>query len=860
MTVKASLNIVVGGRVYRYLNWEKLYLGEPAPTIFPLPSSFFLLPSIMTENFTDTNLETASPQSETTTDTTRNAAISPAEKREQLLKTLRPGQEQMGAWEGGKLAVSAVPGAGKSTGMAKAAALAIQKFNLNSRHQLMIVTFTRSAAASIKAKIRKELRELSLPECGFVVQTLHGLALNIAARYPELSRLDLDHSTLITPNKSHRLILMCVEKWIAENPRRYQILIEGNQFDGEETERMRRQSVLRTEVLPQLAYTVIHEAKSSGLSPEKLEEISQTISDGNYEILAVAAGLYKNYQTLLRSQNFIDYDEMILKAVEVLNNPTAKAMEQKQIFAVFEDEAQDSTEVQTELLKILASDITKPDLPPNFIRVGDPNQAINSTFTPADPSYFRQFCEECKLEGNLATMDQAGRSTQIIIDAANFVVKWVNNANLTGKEQPFSEQYILPVAEPQTEHQTEDETEDETEHQTESNSKSNSKNENNPPPAGKGLEICQPLDIYDSVRLIAERLIQLFADQENQHSAAVLVRENKQGRLVKNVLENPANYKLNFDLSKYGIKVDNVAERERYSQVPSETLALLQFVDRPHSPDYLKAALKVLSDRELIPKQDYNALATQSEQFLYPGPLDPQQSETVQKCRYFCCKLLQAKIELPVYQLISFLALELKYNPGELATADKLVEKIAKQTKGNYSMSAVLETLIEIVSSEQFEPVEIPEDTEEGREHPYIRKRQITIITMHKAKGLDWDYVFLPFLQETTIPGSLRVLLPSQFLGNFTLAEVARAQIRASLHKEITLPDVSTAWESAENLKKSEEFRLFYVAMTRAKRLLWMAAEKKSPFSWNNLENLQVQNPSPVFKALQQKFQDYVVK
>jgi DNA helicase-2/ATP-dependent DNA helicase PcrA len=775
-----------------------------------------------------------------------NTEISQQKNRDELLKTLRPGQDKMGAWAGGKLAVSAVPGAGKSTGMAKAAALAIDKFKLNSHRQLMVVTFTRSAAASIKAKIREELRKLSLPEGGFVVQTLHGLALNIAARHPELSGLDLDHSTLITPNKSHRLILMCVEKWIAENPRRYQILIEGTQFDGEETERMRRQSVLRTEVLPQLAHTVIHEAKSSGLLPEDLEKINETIADGNYEILAVAAGLYKNYQTLLKLQNFIDYDEMILKAKEVLKNDTVAAIEQKQIFAVFEDEAQDSTEVQTELLKILASDINAPHLPPNLIRVGDPNQAINSTFTPADPSYFRQFCEECKIEGNLATMDQAGRSTQIIIDAANFVVKWVNDANLTGKEQPFSEQYILPVANNTNKHKTEDEN-------------NNDSQNNNPLAVGKGLEICQPIDIYDSVRLIAQRLIQLFSDQENQDSAAVLVRENKQGRFVRDVLENPANYDLKFNLSKYGIKVDNVAERERYSQVPSEILALLQFIDRPHSPDYLKAALKVLSDRELIPKQDYNALATQSEQFLYPGPLDPQQSDQVKKCRHFCCELLEAKLELPVYQLISFLALKLNYNPGELATADKLVDKIAKQTSRNYAMNAVLNVLIEIVSSEQFEPIEIPEETEEKREHPYIRKRQVTIITMHKAKGLEWDYVFLPFLQETTIPGNLRVLLQSQFLGNFTLAEVARAQIRASLHKEVTLPAVTTAWESADNLKKSEEFRLFYVAMTRGKRLLWMAAERKSPFSWNNLENLQVQNPSPVFKALQQRFPEFIV-
>ena len=55
-------------------------------------------------------------------------------------------------------------------------------------------------------------------------------------------------------------------------------LIEGDGcFDGEETERLRRQSVLRTEVLPALAYTVIHEAKSSGLLPNALAEIARDL-------------------------------------------------------------------------------------------------------------------------------------------------------------------------------------------------------------------------------------------------------------------------------------------------------------------------------------------------------------------------------------------------------------------------------------------------------------------------------------------------------------------------------------------------------------------------------------------------------
>ncbi|MEG4327747.1 ATP-dependent helicase, partial [Microcoleus sp. herbarium5] len=308
-----------------------------------------------------------------------------------IRESLRAGQQDMADWQGGPLAVSAVPGAGKSTGMAAASAIAIARNGLHSRRQLIVVTFTRSAAANIKAKIRERLAQLSLSQGGFAVHTLHGLALNIAMRHPDLSGLNLENSTLVTPTQSHRLIRTCVELWIAENPRRYQVLLEGQQFDGEETERLRRQSVLRTEILPQVAKTVIHEAKSSGLFPEQLLEMSALDTGDGYEILAVAGGLYQKYQALLRSREFIDYDEMILAALRVLENPKARAIEQKQVFAVFEDEAQDSTPLQTRLLETLAIDPDYPTLPPNFIRVGDPNQAINSTFTPADPIYFNQF-------------------------------------------------------------------------------------------------------------------------------------------------------------------------------------------------------------------------------------------------------------------------------------------------------------------------------------------------------------------------------------------------------------------------------------------------------------------------------------
>ncbi|MEH1889701.1 MAG: ATP-dependent helicase [Nostoc sp.] len=760
---------------------------------------------------------------------------------------LRPGQQQMADWQSGPLAISAVPGAGKSTGMAAAAAIAIarQYERSSSRRHLVVVTFTRSAAANIKAKIRKDLKELSLPQMGFFVYTLHGLALNIASRHSDLSGLQLENVTLITPTQSHRFIRTSVEQWIANNPGIYLRLLEGHQFDGEETERLRRQSVLRTEVLPELANTVIHEAKSSGISPELLREWSKQTTD-EYTILSVAAGLYEQYQNLMRSRDFIDYDDMILAALRVLENDSARRIEQNQVFAVFEDEAQDSSPLQTQLLEILASDgdkgdnsctdainrVSTPHSSLNLVRVGDPNQAINSTFTPADPIYFRQFCEECDRIKRLATMDQAGRSTRIIIEAANFALKWINNqwlATTNNKQQtpdnrqvPFRLQTIHPVeaGDPQ--------------------------NNANPAPIGRGLELYTPRDIHHTAELLSQRVIELFGEDPTQNSAAILVRENRQGRWLAEALTPVC--------KEYNIILYDVGERDRRSHVPQEILALLQFCDRPHSPDYLKAALEALVQRQLIPTQDLNALASLPEEFLYSGPLAAPQSETVQKAARLCRSLLRARLELPLYQLISFLALTLNYDQAELATADKLAERVNQQIAGNSSMGGMLSALSEIVSSERFEPVET-EDSEER----YTRCGQLTIITMHKAKGLDWDYVFLPFLHENLIPGRFWVPPQSQFLGDFTLSEVARAQIRAALHGESTIPDVTQAWEQAKHLKISEEYRLLYVAMTRAKRLVWMSAAQKAPFTWSKPDNLQEQAPCPVFPALKRQFPECVV-
>jgi DNA helicase-2/ATP-dependent DNA helicase PcrA len=134
----------------------------------------------------------------------------------------------------------------------------------------------------------------------------------------------------------------------------------------------------------------------------------------------------------------------------------------------------------------------------------------------------------------------------------------------------------------------------------------------------------------------------------------VLVRENRQGRWLKEALSPVCR--------EHEITIIEVSESDRRSHVPAEVFAMLQFLDRPHSPDYLKAALEVLVQRQLIPPQDLTLSLLYLSVPLF-WTFRSTQSEPA-KSRYFCRSLLRARMELPQYQLISFRALDLKLRPS----------------------------------------------------------------------------------------------------------------------------------------------------------------------------------------------------
>jgi len=268
----------------------------------------------------------------------------------------------------------------------------------------------------------------------------------------------------------------------------------------------------------------------------------------------------------------------------------------------------------------------------------------------------------------------------------------------------------------------------------------------------------------------------------------------------------------------------------------------------------------VLMSRQLIPSQDLNPLATAPETFLYPGPLDESPSDAVEQARRYCAKILKARLELPAPQLIPFLAFSLQYDQTELATADKLSDRLRRETSFDPSLSALLDALTELTASESFRSVET-----EQSDGQYTRSGQVTIMTMHRSKGLDWDGVFLPFLHERTIPGRDWTPPQTQFLGPMSLSAMAKAQIRYLLKSDALDASGSAAISSspptmqelrtqAQQQKIAEEYRLLYVAMTRAKRLLWMAAAHQAPFSWQKPDSLSSSQPSPALVELIRQF------
>ncbi|MCZ7553423.1 MAG: UvrD-helicase domain-containing protein [Anaerolineales bacterium] len=113
----------------------------------------------------------------------------------------------------------------------------------------------------------------------------------------------------------------------------------------------------------------------------------------------------------------VDFDDLIRLALTALERDEDYLERLRRRWPyILEDEAQDSSRLQEETLKLLAGPAG------NWVRVGDPNQAIYETFTTADPRFLMNFIQRPDVQER--RLPNSGRSTLSIIDLANYLVQW----------------------------------------------------------------------------------------------------------------------------------------------------------------------------------------------------------------------------------------------------------------------------------------------------------------------------------------------------------------------------------------------------------------------------------------------------
>lgn len=287
----------------------------------------------------------------------------------------------------GPLLILAGAGSGKTRVLTNRIAYLISDCDVNP-YNILAITFTNKAA--------KEMRERVDSLVGFGsedvwVSTFHSLCLRILFRHAE--KLGYDPNFEISDTSDQKSIIKDVCKRL-----------------NIDTKMIREKSILNA----------ISNAKDELMSPEAFREIN------GYDFRqAKIAEAYSEYQRTLKKNNSFDFDDLIMKTVELFKTfPDVLDYYQERFKFIMVDEYQDTNTAQFELIRLLASKYQ------NLCVVGDDDQSIYR-FRGANIRNILDF-ELVYPHAKVIKLEQNYRSTQNILDAANAVIS--NNVGRKSKE------------------------------------------------------------------------------------------------------------------------------------------------------------------------------------------------------------------------------------------------------------------------------------------------------------------------------------------------------------------------------------------------------------------------------------------
>lgn len=709
----------------------------------------------------------------------------------------RPAQELILQYQHGKMGIPAVPGSGKTFTLSLLAAQLVASGDLADDQEVLVVTLVNSAVENFYQRVSAliDTRGL-LPYMGYRVRTLHGLAHDIVRQRPALVGLE-DGFQIVDEREADAIRLEAALAWLRAHPAELDDYLDPELEEG-------RKDWLRREQLPDLvggiALNLIRYAKDRRLTPERLRQRLDELP-APLPLAEMGCEIYTDYQRGLAYRGAVDFDDLIRLALQALDSdPGYLARLRYQWPYILEDEAQDSSRLQQEILETLAG----PE--GNWVRVGDTNQAIYETFTTANPRFLREFLARPDVQRR--DLPNSGRSSLSVIHLANQLVDWTMQAHpvAAARDALQAPPYILPVdpddASP------------------------------NPPDDPQAIRlVLRKYTPADEVQAVADSLERWLPDHPDW-TVAVLAPRNERGVELADELRRR---NLPFEDS---LLRSTTATRQSAGVLGN----LLAYLAQPGSARWLSTVFRVWrrSDRDnpqAKPLVDQVAGLLRKlervEDYLWPSPdqdwlaelelngADPQTLAWLEEFRGLV-RRWQGTTLLPIDQMVLTLAQDLLSEPGELALAHKLAVLLrqASSLHPDWRLPELGEALGAIARNERrflgFSSDDVGFD-------PNLHRGKAVIATLHRAKGLEWDRVYVMSVNNYDFPSAQGF---DQFIAEkWYLRDHLNLEAEALAQMQSALDTDAYAWyEEGQATRQArldyvrERLRLLYVGLTRARR------------------------------------------
>src|ERR1700689_5015931 len=257
---------------------------------------------------------------------------------------------------------------------------------------ILAVTFTNKAAGVMKERISELLRASGRDAADVWVSTFHSFCARLLRR--EASHLGLPRDFAIydddDQNAAIKRALAALDLSAEDYP-------------------------------PRAVRAQISHAKNHGITPDDMAANAAEMRD---EERKYVAKLFRAYADILRKAAALDFDDLLLKAVDLLrDSPEVRARWNSRFHYIMVDEFQDTNRSQEDLIRMLGGERR------NICIVGDEDQSIYS-WRGARAGNLKRFTEDFP-DAKVIRLEENYRSTQIILDAAAAVVK--NNSGRLGK-------------------------------------------------------------------------------------------------------------------------------------------------------------------------------------------------------------------------------------------------------------------------------------------------------------------------------------------------------------------------------------------------------------------------------------------